>query len=67
MQWQATGVSALSLVAMLGCPDDYGREGTVDRAIHKDVMELQRKRCSQEDLERFCTDADSTQCREQCG
>ena len=67
MHWRAAGMGSLCLVTSLGCPHEYAREGTVDRAVHKDVMERQQQRCSDEDLERFCTDEDSAQCREKCG
>ncbi len=67
MHWRAAGMGSLCLVTSLGCPHEYAREGTVDRAVHKDVMERQRQRCSEEDLERFCKDEESAQCREKCG
>jgi hypothetical protein len=67
MQWRAAGMGTLVLVTSLGCPHEYGREGTVDRAVHKDVKERQRQRCSEEELELFCEDGESPQCREKCG
>jgi hypothetical protein len=68
MQWRTAGTGALFLVGLLGCPHEYGREGTVDRAVHKDVMELQRKRCSTDELQKFCgNNKKSKQCREKCG
>lgn len=67
MRWRAVGVGVLSLGAMLGCPDDYGREGTIDRAVHKDAVELQGKRCSEEERKRYCKNTKSAECREKCG
>lgn len=39
MRWRLTALCAVSLVGLLGCPETYGIGGTVDQAVHEDMME----------------------------
>lgn len=55
MRWKTAGVCALLLAAGLGCPHAFGRGGTIDKAVHKDLMEqLQGGPCTKRDIEHFC-------------
>lgn len=69
MRWRTAGLCALSLTVMTGCPEEFGKEGRINRAIHQDVMELHRKDCSEEELRTFCGGVlkDSPECRKACG
>ncbi len=70
MRWQAAWMCALSLVLLTGCPEEYGKDGTMDRAVHQDVMELQRKYdCSKDDYARLCAGGreQSAECLKKCG
>lgn len=69
MRWRIAGGCALSLVVMTGCPEDFGKEGTIDRAIHRDALELIQKHCSTREYERFCAGGrDKTaECIQACG
>jgi len=69
MRWRTAGLCALSLVAMAGCEDGFVKGGRIDRAVHKDVMELYRKHCSEEELITFCggEKKDSPECNRACG
>lgn len=70
MRWRTVAVGALALAGLTGCPEDFGKDGTMDRAARQDVLELVRKHeCSKQDYEKFCArgrDA-STECRKACG
>lgn len=67
MRWRTTGLCTLSLVTLTGCPDAFGRGGRIDRAAHKDALELRQKYCSDAERERFCKDRSSPTCIEHCG
>jgi hypothetical protein len=69
MQWRTVGLSALCLVTMTGCPEEFGKEGRVNKAVHKDALELIQKPCTREDFERYCEGGreNSEQCRQACG
>ena len=67
MRGRAIWVGVLTLVALTGCPEDYGIGGTMDRAVHKDVMDAFQKRCTKEKYEKYCKDVQSRDCIETCG
>ncbi len=50
---------------MAGCPSEFGKDGRVDQAVHKDTQELLIKRCSNERIEEVCRRGkeDSEDCR----
>jgi hypothetical protein len=58
-------VGALSLMALTGCPSEFGREGRIAKAVHKDTMELVIERCSPEKIEEVCGNGkgDTPECR----
>jgi len=55
MRWKTAWVCALLLAGTLGCPHAFGRGGTIDKASHKDLMEMLKDGpCSQKDLALYC-------------
>lgn len=54
MRWQSAWTCTLALVTLTGCPEEFGKEGRIQRAIHQDMMELHQKYCSDEDIRAFC-------------
>jgi len=58
----------LLLIGALGCPHSFGRRGTIDRAVHKDVMEqLKDGRCTLEQLRLYCAvGMDLEECIDRC-
>jgi hypothetical protein len=68
VRWMTVGLLALSLLGVLGCPHAFGRGGTIDKAIHKDVMErLKNGRCTPNELDLYCSEGkDLEDCLEQC-
>jgi hypothetical protein len=56
------------LAGTLGCPHAFGKGGTIDNAMHKDLMErLQNGRCKLRDLKEHCAvGMDIDDCLEQC-
>ncbi len=69
MHWKHVGTGLLALTMMTGCPSEFGKEGRVDRAAHKDSLELVRRRCSPEEVQRYCAHGreNSKECRDKCG
>ncbi|XXF78276.1 hypothetical protein P2318_00530 [Myxococcaceae bacterium GXIMD 01537] len=69
MQWRGAGLGMLSLIAMTGCPEDFGKEGRIDRAVHRDVRERLQQNCSWEDFTAKCRPGreQSKECIEACG
>jgi hypothetical protein len=39
MRWLHVAVAVLSVLAISGCPSEFGKEGRVDKAVHKDTQE----------------------------
>ena len=69
MRWLQAGVAVLSMLAMTGCPSEFGKEGRVSKAVHKDSQEqLGITRCSDSVRERVCAPGKeaSAECR-RCG
>ena len=64
MRWRLAAVVVSSLV-IAGCPSEFGKDGRVDQAVHKDTQELVIKRCSNERIEEVCGRGkeDSEDCR----
>jgi hypothetical protein len=55
VRWKTVWVCALLLAGTLGCPHAFGRGGTIDRAMHKDLMErLKNSRCTDPEIRRYC-------------
>jgi hypothetical protein len=68
MRWKTAWVCALLLAGNLGCPHAFGRGGTIDKAMHKDLMErLKNGRCSEDDRLFYCpVGGDPEECLENC-
>jgi hypothetical protein len=62
------GLCVLSLVGTLGCPHAFGRGGTIDRAMHKDLMaQLKDGKCTLDQINRYCAEGkDLEDCLDQC-
>jgi hypothetical protein len=58
MRWLQAGVVFLSIKAMTGCPSEFGKDGRVAKAVHKDAHEnmLELTRCSQALRDAVCGD-----------
>ncbi len=56
MRWLQGVVGALSIMALAGCPSEFGRQGRIAKAVHKDSMERVTERCSDEEIEEVCAD-----------
>lgn len=68
MRWTTAGLCALSLVGTLGCPHAFGRGGTIDRAMRKDLKErLKNGGCTLDQFDRVCAEGkDLEECLDQC-
>jgi hypothetical protein len=68
MRWFRSGVGALALMVVPGCPTEFGKEGRVAKAVHQDSLEIVRKVCSEQERERVCAGSkrNSEDCRA-CG
>jgi hypothetical protein len=68
MRWRTRWLCVLSLVAMTGCPEEFGIDGRVDQAVSKDMKERLMKQCTESDLRKHCgPDKSEEECRKQCG
>lgn len=54
MRWLQVLLGALTLLSTTGCPSEFGRQGRVARAIHKDSIERVHKACSEDEREAAC-------------
>ncbi len=54
MRWRQAAAGLLSVMALTGCPSEFGREGRIAKAVHQDTMDLVLKRCSAEKIEEVC-------------
>lgn len=70
MKWKRVAC-ALWLAGLTGCPHAFGRGGTIDRAVAKDVKESLEPipDCTDELLERLCPvgQVHSEECLRVCG
>lgn len=64
MRWLLAAV-VVSSMTMTGCPSEFGKDGRVNKAIHKDTQDLVIRRCSNERIEEVCGRGkeDSDECR----
>ncbi|WP_224244603.1 hypothetical protein [Hyalangium gracile] len=64
------GACFVWLLGLTACPHAFGREGTIDRAVHKDAEEnLARPDCTKEVYDALCGEGKDTtkECLEICG
>lgn len=66
MRWLMAWLWTLVLAMAAGCPHAFGRGGTVDRAVLKDVMERIHQNCTKQDIERYCQNVESEECFAHC-
>jgi hypothetical protein len=69
MRWFQAGVALLAILAMTGCPSEFGKEGRVAKAVHKDSEEqLGIQRCGEKRRREVCAPGKeySDECR-RCG
>lgn len=69
MRGPTAALCVLSLLVLSGCVEDFAKNGRIDKAVHKDVMEMLRKNCTEKQLQQFCplTDELSQECLNRCG
>jgi hypothetical protein len=68
MRWRTCWLCVLSLVALTGCPEDFGIDGRMDQAIRKDMRERLEQQCTDEELRLYCGRGKPEEtCREKCG
>jgi hypothetical protein len=67
MRLQTAWLSALSLVALTGCPEMHRRGGWADRAADKDAKARLEQRCTKAQIKKYCEDVESEECQDQCG
>jgi hypothetical protein len=66
MRWRQVTVAVLAILAMTGCPSEFGKEGRVAKAVHKDSQEqLGITRCSEAWRKEVCEgpNRDPDECR----
>lgn len=68
MRWRTAGLCALCLVTT-GCPEEFGKEGRIQRAAHKDALELIQKQCTHAEYRDYCGGGreKTAKCIEECG
>jgi hypothetical protein len=69
MRGLQAGVAVLAILVMTGCPSEFGKDGRVAKAVHKDSQEqLGITRCGDRERDRVCAPGkeNSEECRK-CG
>lgn len=54
MRWLHTAVVMLAVLPVLGCPSEFGKDGRIGKAAHKDTADMTIKRCSQAKIDEVC-------------
>jgi hypothetical protein len=55
MRWFQAGTVIVSALAMTGCPSEFGREGRVAKAAHKDAQDqVVIERCADDYFKEVC-------------
>ena len=54
MRWLQAGVAILSVVALTGCPSEFGKDGRVSKAVRKDSQDLAITRCTDQRKQEVC-------------
>jgi hypothetical protein len=69
MRGRLAGMGMLLFLTVTGCPFEFGKDGRVDKAAHRDSMEIVRKQCSKEERARFCDGGrqHTAECLRVCG
>ncbi|SEM98954.1 MULTISPECIES: hypothetical protein [Stigmatella] len=69
MSWLRAGSCVVVLMALTDCPSEFGKEGRISKAVHKDTKgQLVIKRCAEGRRKEVCEGPyrDPDKCRE-CG
>ncbi|WP_224372944.1 hypothetical protein [Hyalangium versicolor] len=69
MRWLQVAAGTLAALSLTGCPSEFGKDGRVNRATKKDMLELVRHHCDKDEYERYCGGykKDTQMCRDHCG
>ncbi len=56
------------VVMLLGCPSEFGKDGRVNKAVHKDSLELVREECDPVVFDEWCDGGreNTPECIEAC-
>jgi hypothetical protein len=56
-------------ILTVGCPAGFGKDSRAERAVQEDAVEFMRKRCNNEEYDRFCGGAKkgTKECQANCG
>jgi hypothetical protein len=67
MRWRNAWGVALSAVGLMGCPETFGKGGTVDQAVFEDAVDaVNPERCPPpEEVRAICANP-KKQCPEEC-
>jgi hypothetical protein len=69
MRWFQVNAVVLAAVALAGCPSEFGKEGRIGKAAHKDVQDqLEPGDCPEEYILEVChgSNKDPAECK-RCG
>ena len=70
MRWLHVAAGILSVLAMTGCPSEFGKDGRIDEAVEKDSKErlLELTSCSEQYRHQVCDPPhrDEVKCK-RCG
>jgi hypothetical protein len=56
MRWLRLGVVVLSGMTVTGCPSEFGKDGRIAKAVHKDTQEqvIIIRQCADQERKRVC-------------
>jgi hypothetical protein len=54
MRWLSVGVVVLSVSATAGCPSEFGKDGRIGKAVHKDSTDMAIRGCSDTRRDEVC-------------
>jgi len=62
-------VMAMALILMTGCPSEFGKDGRVNKAVHKDAVELLLEECDTQIFDIWCDNGreNTPECIAKCG
>ncbi len=69
MRWYQAGVGIAARMLMTGCPSEFGKDGRVNKAVGKDVIERLRDECDPKAFAQWCDNGreNTPECIEACG
>ncbi len=68
MRWRTAALCAVSLVGLVGCPETYGKDGTMDDAVEKDMeAAVEKDTCPpREKVKEICGERNPKDCFPGC-